>query len=121
MQAASKAVDAARSELHGKALAFRIEKEAHRILKVVDQATGAHDAAKAAVESGACTRLVERVREAVEEEASALHEAPIAPDEFEAHFAIFQQTQEALYSAAAQKVKHSSRGGLPLKCKNALL
>ncbi|KAJ1490085.1 hypothetical protein T484DRAFT_3390323 [Baffinella frigidus] len=108
VQVASKAVVAARSELHGKTLAFRIEKEAHRILKVVDQATGAHDAAQAAGERGACTRLVERVREAVEEHASALHEAPIAPDDFEAHFAIFQQTQEALYSVAAQKVARAS-------------
>jgi hypothetical protein len=107
-QKASLAVDAARSALHAKALELRIEKEAHRIFKVVDQATGAHEEAKTAVERGACEQLVARVKEALEEYASALLETPIAPDEFEAHLGIFQQQQQAVYSAAAQQEARAS-------------
>ena len=44
----------------------------------------------------------------VEEYASALHEAPIAADEFEVHFGSFQQEQQGVYSAAAHKVARAS-------------
>ena len=107
-QKASLAVDAARSALHAKALQLRIEQEAHRIFKVVDKATAAHEEAKTAVERWACEQLVARFKEALEEFASALLEAPIAPDEFEAHLGIFQQQQQALYSAAAQQEARAS-------------